>query len=115
MNPVVSMQLSQYLDRTVERILVDGTRAESRTLVAMAVAGRELRPGATAALIDWEGSEIARLRAFGIVHGVLVRDLPTSAQALLLSQLLAHPAHVSSDGARSHRVTAVSSAIPFGR
>ena len=37
---------------------------------------RRVCPGAAAALVDWGGAEIARLRAFGIVHGVVLRHGP---------------------------------------
>lgn len=82
------MELNEILNRTADRIVSDGTHAESRTLQAMESAARDLSPGAAAALVDWNGSEIARLRAFGIVHGVLLQDLSANAQAELLTQLL---------------------------
>jgi hypothetical protein len=50
-------------------------------LEALAAAARTLCPGAAAALVDWEGPEIARLRAFGIVHGALLRDLVSVSSA----------------------------------
>ena len=40
----LTMELSEILDRTADRLVADGTRAESRTLLAMAVAARELSP-----------------------------------------------------------------------
>ena len=83
----LTMELSEILDRTADRLVADGTRAESRTLLAMADAARELSPGAAEALADWDGSEIARLRAFGIVHGVLLRELPANARPHLLTRL----------------------------
>ena len=54
------------------------------------------RPGAAEALVDWGGSEIARLRAFGIVHGVVVRDLGSRDRARFCATLDAGP------GARGH-------------
>ncbi len=81
-------ELMDMLDRTADRIVAGGTRTRSRTLRAMEAATRALCPGAAAALVDWNGSEIARLRAFGIVHGVVLRDLPTHAQERLLKQLV---------------------------
>ncbi len=53
----------------------------------MANVAMTLMPGASAALIDWDGSEVARLRSFGLMHGVLLRDLPSDAQARLLTRL----------------------------
>lgn len=81
------MELNEQLNRIAERIVADGTQSESRALEAMADAAAGLNPGAAAALADWNGSEIARLRAFGIVHGVLMRELPSTAQAQLLTRL----------------------------
>lgn len=81
------MTLNEFLDRTADHIVSSGTQAESLALATMAVAARDLNPGAAAALVDWGGSEVARLRAFGIVHGVLVRELPSPAQEQLLAQL----------------------------
>ena len=87
------MKLSDVLNRTAYRIVADGTRAESRTLQAMEVATRRLCPGAAAALVDWNGSEISRLRAFGIVHGVLLCEFPTNAQRQLLAHLVGACGH----------------------
>lgn len=81
------MELKEILDRTADRVVAHGTRAESLALRVMETAARELCPGAAAALIDWNGSEVARLRAFGIVHGVLLRDLSADTQTRLAVQL----------------------------
>ena len=86
------MTLNEFLDRAADRIVSSGTKTESAVLEAMAAAARDLNPGATAALVDWGGSEVARLRAFGIVHGILLRELPSTVQAQLLAQLL-DPSH----------------------
>lgn len=86
------MTLNDLLDHDADRVVSNGTKTELAVLEAMAVAARDLNPGATAALVDWGGSEIARLRAFGIVHGMLLRELPSAAQAQLLAQLL-DPSH----------------------
>ena len=87
------VELMEILDRTAHRIVGNGTRIRSRALEAMAAATRDLCPGAAAALVDWDGSEIARLRAFGIVHGVVLRDLPADTQKLLLRQLIRASTH----------------------
>lgn len=86
------MTLNEFLDRTADHIVSSGTRAESPALATMAAAARDLNPGAAAALVDWNGSEVARLRAFGIVHGVLLRELPSTVQEQVLAQLL-DPTH----------------------
>ena len=82
------MELNELLNRIAIHIVADGTQLESLTLEAMASAAGDLSPGAAAALVDWNGSEIARLRAFGIVHGVLLREHPAAAQTQLLTHLL---------------------------
>lgn len=82
------MELNELLSRTADHIVADGTQAETLTLQAMASAAIDLNQGAAIALVDWNGSEVARLRSFGIVHGVLLRELPHRAQAELLTQLL---------------------------
>ena len=87
------MELMEILDRTAHRIVANGTPTEARTLQAMAAATQDVCSGAAAALVDWKGSEIARLRAFGIVHGVVLRDLPAHMQQLLLIQLVSASAH----------------------
>ncbi|WP_461165169.1 hypothetical protein [Arthrobacter sp. R4-81] len=82
------MELNEILNRTADRIVADGTHSESRILHAMASAAGILNPGASEALIDWNGSEVARLRAFGILHGVLLRDLAANEQMYLTAELL---------------------------
>jgi hypothetical protein len=84
------MRTDDILSRTLERLLEEGTASEARTLEAMSAATRSLCPGAAAALVDWRGTEIARLRAFGIVHGVVL-SMPESARGRLLGDLLDRP------------------------
>jgi hypothetical protein len=42
-------------------------------------------------LIDWNGSEAARLRAFGIVHRAILTSLSPRARSHLLEALLSSP------------------------
>jgi hypothetical protein len=84
----VAMELEELLDRAVDRVVDSGTRAEYRTLRAMAFATRGVCPGAAAALVDWSGSEPVRLRAFGIVHGAILNRLSSRARSHLLATLL---------------------------
>ncbi len=63
---------------------------ESRILEAMSAAAGEVCPGAAAALVDWSGSEIARLRAFGVVHGVVLRLGPCD-RSWFLDRILGRP------------------------
>lgn len=95
------VRLQTILDRTAERIVESGTRTESATLCAMSAATGHLSPGAAAALVDWDGSEPARLRAFGIVHGVALRDLGARDRSRLLTQL------TGTAQREAHAVTAV--------
>jgi hypothetical protein len=95
MDPVRSniMELMDTLDRTANCVIDDGTRTRSLTLQAMAAATQHVCPGAAMALVHWDGSEIARLRAFGVVHGAVLRDLPLETQEHLLGQLVRASAH----------------------
>lgn len=93
-NPKTTDELNTFLTLAAERIVAEGTSAERWMLGLMADAARPVAPGAAAALEDWRGSEIARLRAFGIVHGILIRELATSAQAELVLRLRPSPAMV---------------------
>lgn len=67
------MSLEHVLESTAHKIALHGTQSESVILEELAVAAQASCPGAAAALVDWNGPEIARLRAFGIVHGALLR------------------------------------------
>lgn len=88
------MELNEILNHTADRVVADGTQAEARVLEVMAAAAVTVNPGAAAALVDWRGSEVSRLRAFGIVHGVLLCELAAPAQAELAKQLVAPSALV---------------------
>lgn len=81
------MELDEILSRTAHSVAETGTDIEAATLNAMAHAAKGVAPGAAAALVDWAGPEIARLRAFGIVHGVIRNDLEASEQDALFAEL----------------------------
>lgn len=87
-------ELNTFFNLTADRIVAEGTQSEHLTLQLMAASARAYAPGAAAALEDWDGPEVVRLRAFGIVHGLLVRELDAPAQAQLLAQLKPSPALV---------------------
>jgi hypothetical protein len=89
----VGAQLDLLLGDLADRIVELGTRDEAPALEALARAAREASPGSAAALVDWDGSEIARLRAFGIVHGVVLRDLSPVQQTSLLDGLRGSDEH----------------------
>jgi hypothetical protein len=92
--PVESQTLEAILDRTAERIVECGTSSQPATLRAMAAATCHLCPGAAAALVDRDGSEVTRLRAFGIVHGVVLRSLGDLERSQLRAQLTPTPENV---------------------
>lgn len=82
------MELSDILHSTAFSVVENGTRAELPVLDAMAAAVAASSPGAAAALIDWDSSEVSRLRAFGVVHGLILYDIPECDRAELLTALL---------------------------
>jgi hypothetical protein len=67
------MTLKNILDRVADTILSSGTQAARPELAALAAAAADAHPGAAAALADWEGSEVARQRAFAIIRHESVR------------------------------------------
>ncbi len=85
----VAAELDGLLVRIAERIAEHGTASEREACDALADATRWTAPGAAAALADQEGAEVARLRAFGVLHGVAMGLLTPPDQAWLLDRL--HP------------------------
>lgn len=81
------MELNDLLTSTAQHIDADGTASESRVLAVLAAAVKHIAPGAAAALVDWGGSEIARQRAFGIVHGIVVDELDREDREAILYRL----------------------------
>ena len=67
------MTLKSILNVIADVIMAKGTTAARKDLTALAAAVRETQPGAAAALTDWEGSEIARERAFAVIRHEVVR------------------------------------------
>ncbi|MET1058783.1 MAG: hypothetical protein ABWX84_04270 [Nocardioides sp.] len=80
--------LDAMLALVAERIVEHGTASEARLLRHLSGAVRSVTPGAAAALVDWNGAEVARQRAFGVVHGVVLADLDLQAQTALLDEIL---------------------------
>ena len=68
------MELKVTYDRLADVIMAFGTTAVRDELDALAVHVRHEQPGAAAALTDWEGSEIARERAFAVIRNQQVRE-----------------------------------------
>ena len=79
-------ELADLLDTAAHSIVERGTPTERPLLEILAAATVQRRPGAAAALVDWSGSEVARLRAFGIVHG-LVLALAPHEQRMVLARI----------------------------
>lgn len=67
------MTLKSILNDIADIIMAKGTTAARKDLTALAAAVRDTQPGAAAALTDWEGSEIARERAFAVIRHEVVR------------------------------------------
>lgn len=88
--------LELILAGLAERVVEHGTRAEARALHAVAAAARDQSPGAAQALLDWQGAEVARLRAFGILAGAALRLNPGDRQQLVDNLL---------DGGRATTIT----------
>ena len=83
----VAGELATVLAVVAERISEYGTATERVALHAVHDATRWSAPGAAAALVDWDGSETARLRAYGILHGVALRSLGPEDRVWLLDRL----------------------------
>ena len=88
----VTRALAVLLDGLAERVAECGTESERFALHAMADVTRWLAPGAAGALVDWEGAEVLRLRAYGVLHGVVLRSLDGDDHVWLLDRLRGTPA-----------------------
>jgi hypothetical protein len=84
---VVAEELGRLLQDVAERIVEHGTTTERFTLEAVADSTRRLAPGAASALVDWDGTETARLHAYGILHGVVLNVLADEDRWWLLERL----------------------------
>ena len=82
-----SVELAHVLDEAAYRIAEWGTGSERRVMEAMAHIAAPTAPGAAAALVDWNGSEASRLRAFGLLHSHLLEALGPRDHARLLDLL----------------------------
>ena len=68
------MEIKLYFDRLADVITTFGTTAARGELEELASRVRDVQPGAADALTDWEGSEIARERAFAVIRNRQVRE-----------------------------------------
>ena len=80
-------ELARELDELAELIAESGTAGERHRLDAVAEATRHASPGAAAALTDPAVTETLRLRAYGVLHGVALRELDEESRAALLVRL----------------------------
>lgn len=69
------------------RLAVDGTWAHRVELEQLAEVARPFAPGAAEALVDWDGAETARLRAYAVIRNavrerMVARDGETTTEAL---------------------------------
>jgi hypothetical protein len=60
--------LDLVLDRVAHAIARHGTASRRPLLERLAAEAAWVSPGAAAALVDWGGAEVARLRAYGVLH-----------------------------------------------
>lgn len=81
-----SVEVRSLLDDVAQRVTASGTRSEQRILHAMSDVSWQESPGTAAALVDWDGTEISRLRAFGLVHGLILDSLGPAEHVWLLDQ-----------------------------
>jgi hypothetical protein len=93
----VSEALATVLAGVAERIAEHGTATDRLALHALHDATRWSAPGAAAALVDWDGPETARLRAFGVLHGVALCVLGPEDRAWLLDRLRGGSAQEQAD------------------
>ena len=73
------MNTQTTFDRLAHQIAEHGTATEAHALETLSSHAASTHPGAAAALVDWNGSEVSRLRAYSVVVGVLQRDLSRDA------------------------------------
>jgi hypothetical protein len=83
----VARELAHLLGQVADRVAESGTESEKEAAHALSDAARLHAPGAADALVDWEGAEAARLRAFGVLHGVVLHVLGAEDCAWLLDRL----------------------------
>jgi hypothetical protein len=79
------MNLDTVLTNAAQRIAHHGTKPEAALLEILAASASHTSPGAAAALVDWDGTEAARLRAFAIVHSALRGANTTTQQEVALA------------------------------
>jgi tRNA U55 pseudouridine synthase TruB len=81
------VEVASVLSAAAYGVAERGTASERRLLEAMATVSAVTAAGAAAALVDWEGTEASRLRAFGLVHAHVIEVLGPREHEWLLDSL----------------------------
>ena len=81
------VEVAQILEAAAHRVSELGTTSEHTLLQALSIVTAPTAPGAAAALVDDTGTEISRLRAFGLVHAHVIEELGPREHAHLLELL----------------------------
>jgi len=77
---MITQQSRTVLANLAIDVAEEGTLAHRPVLEALANVVRPVAPGIAEALIDWDGSEVARLRAFGLAHRSFRHELDENAR-----------------------------------
>ncbi len=72
---MTTIDLTTVLDDLAHSIADNGIAGHLGEIEYLAAEARDEAPSAAAVLVDPNAAEIVRQRAFGIVHGVLVRQV----------------------------------------
>ena len=81
------VEVAQILEAAAHRVSELGVTSEHTLLQALSIVTAPTAPGAAAALVDDTGTEISRLRAFGLVHAHVIEELGPREHAHLLELL----------------------------
>ncbi len=80
---ISEIDLSTLLDEAADRVATGRVHDLWPLLEALAAAGGERRPGAAAALVDRDGPDVARMRAFGTIHRTVLGSDPAVRRRLI--------------------------------
>ncbi|QKJ18721.1 hypothetical protein [Microbacterium hominis] len=70
-----TIDLAVVLEDLAYAVAEHGTAAHRGELEFLAVEAHDDAPAAADALVDWTANEVTRLRAFGLVHGAILRQM----------------------------------------
>ncbi len=94
---MITQQTRTALSTLAHGVADDGTLAHRGAIEALADTIRDAQPAVAIALTDWDGTEVARLRAFGLAHRTMRFELEEDAREAFVQ--LVRPA-------REYRLTA---------